>query len=191
MGHPIICYLGISNCLRLETCSLTVLPDFTLSAMSLSSKTSLFPYYEMGYLGTYSVLGVGRWADPSSGTSGNGAFEGTMYVDIPSQLDMEQTNMVIVEGYVTMNAVADTRGSFTLRTWQLGMITDQTRRKSTLKPIDLKKHNYWSCTIVPESEDEYYFHLFGCDVEGVPSVHWLGLWSQYSDKNEQGSSSTC
>ncbi len=184
IGHPVACYDGIADSTDV-TQYLTKLDDFTLSAMSLPSKSSSFPYYQMDYHGTYSVLGVGVWTDKASSSSGNGTFEGTMYLNYGSTMDKD---VVIVEGYAGMNSTASSpQGSFSLRTWELTFKSDETVRKSA--PLqELTKQYTWSCFT---TDDEYHFDVVRCNSSTRWDVHWLGLWSQYSNILEADPNALC
>ncbi len=193
LGQPVACYSDIATVQDIT--SLSLLPSFTLSAMSLPSKSTSYPAYVMGFEGTYSVNGMGIWTDTSTSTTGAGSFDGALYLDKTLQGDV-----VIVEGWVTTvcpNAAttgtscstADLMGSFYLRAWELGIIGNETIRKTSPPLAKLPWTRTWNCK--SSGDIEYHFPVENCNDSSAPSVHWVGLWSQYSNDDEEYHNSEC
>ncbi len=187
LGHPVACYSGLATCQDITAC-LTKLNDFTLSAMSLPSKSTTFPYYELDFHGTYSIIGMGIWTDTYDGSNGAGSFDGAMYKNSLAG----GGDVVIVEGFAGMNCSAGSlcpQGSFSLRTWELGIVGDETIVRTATVP-KLSETHKWSCS--SNGSSEYHFDVEGCTPSTPPwDVHWLGLWSQYSNFLEEKSNSQC
>ncbi len=163
LAYPLHCYKGIADCPATGSClvdSILTEGDFSLSAMSLPSKSSSYPSYGADTPGTYSVLGVGRWnkVDPKP-DSGNGTFVGTMYVN-----DTESGEpIVVVEGYVSIPANSDSSlsGDFSLRTWELGFKSSESLNKTASAPPKQKSLREWACNVVDPDEYEYFFPFQG------------------------------
>ncbi len=186
LGHPVAYYDGIASCQDVTTCLGTPIESFTLSATSLPSKFSSYKYYEMGFQGTYSVSGMGVWTDTHSAITGAGSFDGTLYLDYSPEGDM-----VIVEGYAatvcpssteTECSTSELKGSFSLRAWELGIVGDETIMRTAPKLTKLDYVSTWQCK---SASLEYHFDVSHCTDSNAPKVHWLGLWSQYTDDNEK------
>ncbi len=104
---------------------------------------------------------------------------------------------VIVEGYAatvcpyqsSRCSTSQLKGSFSLRAWELGIVGD----KTIMKTAKLDKLDYvstWQCL---SAIVDHHFDVTNCNASCsiAPKVHWLGLWSQYTDDNEKQFNGDC